>query len=33
MQYDNYWNIIPLAQNDPKYNAPWSPWGHPDAWN
>ena len=33
MQYDNYWNIIPLPQNDLKYNAPWSPWGHPDAWD
>ena len=33
MQYDNYWNIIPLAANDPKYNAPWSPWGNPAAWD
>ena len=25
MQYDNYWNVIPQAKNDPKYNAPWYP--------
>ena len=23
MQYDNYWNVIPLPQNDPKCNPPW----------
>ena len=24
MQYDNYWNILPTAENDPKYNPPWN---------
>ena len=23
MQYDNYWNVIPLHKNDPLYNPPW----------
>ena len=23
MQYDNYWNLIPLPQNDPLYDPPW----------
>ena len=32
MQYGNYWNVIPLPGNDLKYDAPWSPWGHPEVW-
>ena len=23
LRYDDYWNVIPLAKNDPKYNPPW----------
>ena len=23
MQYDNYWNILPTPENDPKYRPPW----------
>ena len=23
LRYDDYWNVIPLAKNDPKYDQPW----------